>query len=33
LLSPLLASGIEDVHIEETEPTLEDVFLALAVQD
>lgn len=33
LLSPLLASGIEDVHIEETEPTLEDVFLSLAVQD
>jgi ABC-2 type transport system ATP-binding protein len=33
LMQPLLASGIDDVRIEEVEPSLEDVFLALANPD
>jgi ABC-2 type transport system ATP-binding protein len=32
LIAPLLASGIEGVRIEQVEPTLEDVFLALATK-
>jgi hypothetical protein len=33
LLERLFEAGFSDVHLEQVEPTLEDVFLALAARD